>query len=423
MRKLVIIFIFTFAISCSKTDILPPVVFITMPEENTHLVVDDSINIDARLIDDQAVEYYTLSLVDLNYNPVQPVLKENCNGQQVDVNTFLSIKNSDLDAGEYIVKLTAGDGTNEKSEFVHVFIDVMEKTREAVLWISNYGNNSYLYSWDESEGVQILKTFSNLVVGAEFDGASGRLFVLFETGVLKVFTDDSFVLDWEYTGLDVYPFDYSGSIYLHENRVYVSDYEGYVRIFDFEGIQHSSIQQSDSQYITCNLLKEGEYFISELISKSNQPTRIEKSYAFSGIPVEYIETAMDVLSIMDYSSDYVMIWGNENQVARVCTLQLEYYHMYDYTELEGEILYDVVKAGELWYFTMPSGLYAMNNQANDYLVNVSLSGNKLCYDEIAGELLVAVDQQMMFFQPQENQISRQFSYLGEVVDIMIKYNK
>lgn len=239
---LILLFVFSTIHSCKKKDSTNPEVRILTPNTYATYEVFDEIQVVVDVFDEQGLDWLSVEIVTSNNIRVSNRREFNLEGHnEKEVVTTLVVSNTTIDSGDYFIRATASDGSNESSDFHEIRINQIPKVLEKTLLIKENGFDFQIDTFNSQleSGVLFTGQFGfvkgnsvdqRIIIGSE----NPSKIVGLETGDLAIVSEEQ-IID-----------DNSNSFYLGscfdpiERITYISTHDGKIRGYDKNGIQLST---------------------------------------------------------------------------------------------------------------------------------------------------------------------------------------
>ena len=348
---------------CKKEDTTGPVVKITSPNSGQSYHVGDTVFVIASISDETQITSVTVRLVNSNYISVGRDYSAPVPSNNSVINLHYVIDNLDLLTGNYYIAVIASDGHNDTKEFAPIHIIEIPKVRKGIFVLTAVDSSSFKISSVDSFHIahNVINVNGDYVASAIYSSNNELFTVGSTTGALNAFdlNDNSFL--WTHPSTSTLIPTYR-NLFLSDDLVYVSFYDGNIRAYDKSGAPKYMIQQQGF-FIPGVILKTDQYVFSELYYTSSHQNKIGAFYLVTG--TERQETLIDVNLKNIYSLDnyHLLLFGN------------------DIVTGQGKIeIYDITGNGTTQVHTIPTGNLQRVVQLDNYRYLISHSGGIYLYD-------------------------------------------
>ncbi|MFH2096612.1 MAG: hypothetical protein ABIJ16_12960, partial [Bacteroidota bacterium] len=341
MRGIVFLIIFFCLLitSCrEKVDTDPPVILITSPVENTTFSSDDIINIKGEIRDDSQVKSVSISLIDQDMNVIIPPVSISSNSAKVLLDKDFYINGQVEETGSCFLKISASDGINVSNEYIMVTIMGIIRELESVYLFSGNGSTN-VYILDSSSQPAYEFSLTHTFLDAAVSSENRQIYILSTDGLLKAINLPMNSSAWEKTNLNDFSANYKGSLDIFENLLFATYRSGYIYGFDETGTIRQSVTLSDQQYFPVSFNLHGDYLFSLLETDYPLPNLIGKYYYSTGYAMDHVEVDFDPEMVYPCDEDHVIIFGNKNNILKVCTLSVTNNLLYEISGFPAEQLW------------------------------------------------------------------------------------
>lgn len=337
-----------FQAGCRKEqDQQNPKIEIDTPTENAVFTAGDTIRIGGMAWDESRLELIRFTLTDLQYivrDYMLSITPVN-NPQHFSVDYILS---TELPEGNYLIQVSASDGTNIKYKYVPVMVQSKAKPLSALLVITNDAGNGYsLYSIDTGSTDPVLRgSWPGEYAASAISHQNKQLYI---TG--KAF-NDFYALDFEDYTID-FNLQHSGtpSLHYHEalltagDRFYLSLTEGFVKGYNKLAVQQYSATLATGRKAV-KMVREpvNNLMISAEEGQTAPGSWITLTHLGSGMALkEYkLPDLFRVVKLMPVNAAEVLIVGNLNGNGRLYLWNHEQNSLSSLLDLPGKLLNDAL---------------------------------------------------------------------------------
>ena len=254
-----------------------------------------------------------------------------------------------------------------------------------------------------------------------------QFYFLSKSGRLQAFSFADSAIVWEKTGLNNPLYEYQGQIRIIDQLVIAGYHSGRFFGFDNYGNTRFSAIITPEQYSPRSFARHHDYLIADLHTTNPYDKFIELFYYNTGASAKMKYITFDVVHFYSYDGDKdrILIWGNDNGQAKVCTLSVYYNLIYDMERTPpGGKLHDVVKTGTHEYITaIGSQIYKYDSYYDMYDdFHTGISASVLEYDEYSGEIFAA-DGKTVYALSESGDVYYQLAAQDTVRAVGLLYNR
>lgn len=365
MRNLILFFLLFFLFSCKKKDNSLPSIEVYQPAKNATINAGETITIKGKATDNIKIEHIQIWLKDESGKIVGNSKTLYADKNEFEFQTGFEVS-SLTPSGKYYFQIKANDGTNDKSEFVHVYINEVPLTAEHIWLASNTGNQSNLY--DFTTGSPVYKTsFAGDFIGSAFF-SSNKVYVNCgkHYGNLTGFNTKTNSNDWEVPCIQNPTFPYFTSISKSiEGKILVSYYNEQIKVYDAQGTLQRTIQNTPGYYSEIAFLdEENNVLICLEKPKSTGNNLLSVYYYSSGAIANQMTVNADVKGFAKNSSK-IFAFGNENNSIKKYAYQFNNKQIQlEQTINSDSLFFSFNKVNEATYFAQKNGLYTFINSTD-----------------------------------------------------------
>ncbi len=422
-------FLLCFVFSCKKdSDTTSPTVTITTPTENQSYNVNDIINVKGSVTDDNKIVAVSISLLDDQENVAHVSRSVAVTSPSMTIDAQYALDNIHLESGNYYLLITASDGTNDTHFRKKIFITAIPKVLKRVCVTSASSNSQTNFSLIDS-------TFTTIIPYHNFSGdwlgtsVSSYHQQVYECGNYTG-NFDAIFLDDNSLKFSVSHFVSSSPFFTgfcaDEQRTYTSQYDGYVKGYDYNGNQvYTAIAKSG--YFAQHLFFNNGYLIAEEKDKTSTAKRIVV-YIPTGVADKETTLTQDVVAFCEKDFENVFLFGN---VSGQCIIQLynrttnTLWNPYPYTMPVGNFLSAVQIDAYTYLIAHSNGtIYKYEYQTNNLLPYLTgYSANQLVYDNLNNELYVVETNTISSFNYTSKAFHHSINSAENILNVNFLYNR
>jgi hypothetical protein len=427
-KFLLFISIILILISCKKQSEIYSFIEIDSPLTGDSYGIYDTIYIAGKVRSDIIIKKAIFSLVQFEGN--NEVIVSQLNELEPNKTVFSfqfnkQLVKKSLVSGYYYIKLVIKSDNYEKSSFTKIFITELTKSTEAIYYTTTSNGLSLLYSLDKN----FTNTFTGLSENNLFDfciNSDENLLFSMSDIVLKSFelgnTQNNLWQKTLYAGSNYF---FKGSTAIYDNLVFINSADGHIYGYEANnyGTYRKSATLNNNDFCPLKYLKFGEKWI--VYSKSyDGKKRIETLNYETGATLSYYEIDFEVLSILEYSENKVIIWGNKDTIAKICTLNVDNNIMYEISSI-GNPIKSVAKTGNLEYiYSAANSLFKINMEyKSNSLYYENIDCDVIIFDEIDNRLIVNNETDLLVIDYNSKSLIFSHNADAKISLIKLQYNK
>lgn len=316
---------------------------------------------------------------------------------------------------------------NYPNEFIPVQIDDSPKVRLETYLLSSSNQFSFNVSKADSMHVPVLLIHATGDYSASAIYSSGHtLFTIANTtGSFNGFDlTNNALLFSKPSGFSTVPA--FQNLFLADDIVYVSYYNGNIKGYDKTGSQKYEVLQS-GYFIPDVLFKNEQYFFSEIYYSTLHENKLGVYYHVSGATKQECVLDMDIKNMFTLDDNHLLLFGN------------------DTISEKGKIeIYNETGNGTILLHTIPTGLlknvvqvdrthYFVSHSGGIYLYSFSLNGltpfvtglpvYSLTYDDVDQELFACCGNVVRVYNSSTGVFQYNINTVDSVMDVRLLYNK
>lgn len=365
MRNLILFFLLFLLFSCKKKDSNPPSIEVYKPTKNATVNAGEAISIKGKAADDIKIETIKIWLKDESGKIIGNSKTLHSDQKEFEFETGFEIS-ALTPTGKYYFQIQANDGTNDKSEFIYVYINEVPLSTEHIWLISNSGNQTSLYEF--VSGSPVYKTsFSGDFIGSSFF-SSNNVYVNCgkHYGNLTGYNTSINSNDWEVQCVQNPTFPYFTAMNKSiDDKVLVSFYNEQVKVYDEQGNLQRTIQNTLGHYSEIAFLDEENNILVCLEKPKSGGTNLLSVYYYSsGAIANQMVVNCNIKSFAGNSSK-IYAFGNENNSIKKYSYQFNNKQIQlEQTNNSDSIFFSYNKDKETTYLAQKNGLYVFIKSTN-----------------------------------------------------------
>ncbi|GAB4297889.1 MAG: hypothetical protein Kow0068_22000 [Marinilabiliales bacterium] len=394
--------------------------------ENQVFNAIDTVFVEASVSDDNKISSIKIYLIDNLFEPTGQSESITANNtEEQTVKHYFSINDIHLFSGIYYLEVEASDGINTSREYVKILIDEIPIELRKIIIVCSGSQVTDIYASDTSLLFSKMKTLQQELSGFAISSYNREIAVLTNIGSLQVFYPSDFSMLWtvSYPHLSGYPF--SGKVYAIDNYIYAGFTKGNIYGYDANGVVRKNYKINSHSHTPGVFYKHTDYmFIADVPAQPIQ-AKIEKLNFASGGFIDDYETNIDIVEFTYYDDNYIMIWGNENNTAKVCTLHVVNNVMYSIDVFPDEQLVDTEQIDDnSWIFITEDNIYNFYKNSGTVSLYLSLPGCSVVkYEELTEKLYIASNTSLFIYDYKTKTLLNTKVFPDNIIDCGFLYNK
>jgi hypothetical protein len=413
--------------SCSKDkDKSMPVITIDHPTVDQLFNALDTIQVEATIEDETALEQIEITVCDENKVPVLSTLTISPQDKKTTVNIQYPLDDINLASGDYYLWIKAFDGTNTASKYRGIHITEVPRELKYI----------YIMSLASSTTVHMQRqvvngSLENLtdINGDISSTASSSKFHLVAScgstyGDMNIFDVSSNTLLWSVPTVANPPFPYFEYLSQYNEVFYCSLYDGYIKGYNNAGTQVFSAA-SDAGTFPCKIFANTNYLFADhgLYSGNNRTFGVY--YISSGAMKQWISTDYDITNIFQKDEDNVFLFANQNGQGIIKLYSISANSAWEPHTLPAGAIYDVVQIDENNYIIAhESGLYNYQYNPNSLTTFISgINATKIKYDGVNNDLYVAQGNTINVYDYSSHALVSSITAAYSVAGFELLYNR
>ncbi len=427
MQKSIIITLIILAIfSCKKKDDTSfPVINILSPNSNQQYNFGDIINVSADIDDDKNIEFVTISLLDESQKSIGNSMNINPDIKEYSLSKQLTIDNTGIVTGAHYIQISASDGTNITKEFVKIYIQEQLLEQEGIYVFSNNNNICKVYLLENNQSLQFEFNHTYSVLDAIVNSHTQQLSILSNSGNLTTYNISNYNIAWTEDNINDFQTSFNGSLKIYDNLTFVSYRTGHIKAFDDNGVVRQTAEISETQHYPTKFFKHYEHLIAALETNYTLSNKIEKIYYSTGVPINNYDIDFTVTAMFSYNNDKAIIWGNKNNVAKVCTLSVLNNVIYELPSMPQGKLYSVEQINtNTFLLCIDNDIYTFSVGSDVFTTyKTGERADIIKYNEFSGNLYFADSNIIRIYNYSANTLIKEIVHTDKINDIEFWFNK
>ncbi|OFX48537.1 MAG: hypothetical protein A2046_03295 [Bacteroidetes bacterium GWA2_30_7] len=418
--------LFTFChTNCRKKENAFPVISVNSPANNQTFTVGDTIQIKGYVSDDKLVNNISVSIVDAQSISISSSENYTINKEYSDFSIYYCpIITEALNSESYSLKISAFDGELFSRQYVSILLSEKPLQKTGYLILTRKDDfSTYIGLYDNSLNEVSRQTINDVAKTIEIDYSENSFFYYgISSGKLIASNTNDLTEKWQISEVNNFKAGYLSKMKLLNNLLFVSHQNARINAYDKYGNIRKSAQLNDLNYETGIFNKHNEFLVC--FSNNIYQNRIECINYETGSPIRYKVIDYDAIGIEGYNNEKVLIFGNKDNIAKVCTLDVYQNIIYEIPNFPQGTLKSITKLSESEFLLLIDNKIYIFNKTNN---NISLFGTfansqYISYDSKSDELRVIENDKLQIYNFGNSQllIEKMFGY--SVYEIVAVYS-
>lgn len=414
-------------VSCREPkDEVWPEVIIEFPTANSYYSPGDTIILKADFSDDITLSYVKISLVDAYDNPVIAPVSITPSSNPYHLDAEMVIDDASLKGGIYNLRFQASDGVNTTSKFVKVNIDELDRKLLFTVVVSVEGSNQVRIQRIDSAGVfQSIYLYQGDYAASAVSNAFGMLFF---SG--KVITDLQAFNLAENERLWSVPCEQSPTGHWFETLKFsypwllVSQYDGYVRGYDRQGVQQFKSQLVANTYAESVFLS-GDLVIASLKEYSTANRQLAVFHVSGGKLIDLQSLGFIPVGFGKAGVNKAFVFGNEGSDGVIALYDLNESTLTVINRVRGKTISSVdMMSDNVFYLSAGNELYRYTYLNNSVFPLASgFENGRIACENLKEQLYVASGNKLFLVNAQNGSADTSWQFNDEILDVHLLYNK
>lgn len=310
-RYLIILLLFLLFGGCKKEEPpLAPVIVIQSPYENQAVSVPEIIRVQARISDDESLEYVSVHLIDDENQAAGVKVNYESPQNPFYLDLLYEIKDISLPGGIYYVKVKASNGTVESSATAQIQLN--ETARHLAGFVAVRRLDFSTLAIDQYDSLmQPIAGFSlqGDYAGSGINSLSNQLLLAGKTQYnLKACDLESGRETWSVPEHIIQPYHRDDCVYSFDNKWLVSSTEGVIYGYNRDGRVFFDSPQN-LHYQPQMVFMNDTYVLAEEEQLSGSRKFLASYFRISGDLIDRLEWGIDVMAFMPRSKNEIWVAG------------------------------------------------------------------------------------------------------------------
>ncbi|HEX8517091.1 MAG TPA: hypothetical protein VF868_12915 [Bacteroidia bacterium] len=426
---LIFLLCFSFFTSCKKEkDETGPKVTFTSPFENQTFAVHDYIPVKASISDETEIVSASITLVDLNYIPVQESLVLQPSSHEMWVSADYELSNIHLESGKYYLMILASDGKNDSRTFRAVMITGVPRVLKSILVASSSSSSVTNLSMVDSSfsSLNLFRSFGGDFLGTSSSSYDQRVFMCGSyTGAFTgiKLENNSVILN---IPPQVSSVPYFTGYMADDKKLYVARYDEQLFGYNNSGMNIYSARANNGYYIRKMIMNNG-YLLAEEKNKFF-PGDILVSFYTTGTYKQQVALSQEVAAFCEKDEHRVFVFGNSSGQGVIQLYDRVYNTIsnpYNYSLAPG-LITCAVKIDHDTYLVGHSNGTVYKYQYQNSSVTTFASGyssKELKYDQLNNDIYVVESNRITVIDYNSGSVINSVSSAENILGISLLYNR
>ena len=242
---------------------------------------------------------------------------------------------------------------------------------------------------------------------------------------IQLYYPSDFSVLWTKSYPHIISTPFEGRTEIIDNLLFAGFTEGNIYGYNKNGVVRQSASINSTNHSPGIFYKLDDYlYVADIPIQPVLP-KIEKMNYASGIYMDEYEIDFDIVELSTYDQDHLLIWGNNNNEAKVCTLTTVSNVMYQINNFPQEKILAVEQIdNETWLFSTTAAIYYFFKNPGTTATYLNLSDCSLInYEPVTEKLFIADNTQLMIYNYSNKSLEHTISLPFNVVKTCFLYNK
>lgn len=412
--------------SCKKhKDETLPVINILSPAEEIFISAVDTFNVKALISDNENLESISVVVLDIDQKQVSDIQSVNPSENPFNLDIDHIINDRYLESGQYYIQVSATDGVNLKKEFVKINLtSVQQEFQKAFFFCRTTTGQISVYKSDVTGGESLVMTIDEEYNDAAVNSYSRQFSLQYQNGLISSYDVDNFDLSWQVSDIHVSSIPFQGKLNIIDHYTYASTTNFRIVGYDHTGFVKKVASIENDGFFPSAFIKHEDYLM--VCDKPGMPEeRIEKLNFETGYYLTQSDVDMVSEEMYSYDEDHVIICGNKNNIAKICTLSVVNGLVWELDFFPDEKYQCGQKLSNTDYlFSIGTGLYVYN-RLNNFLTElpVSINVQKMKFEALDKKLFLSDSNIVYVYSYPQFNLLGQIELPDKVMDIEFLYNK
>lgn len=419
-----LVIILIYFLGCKKKENAFPAITVNEPINNQHFTVGDTIHVSGHVSDDVLVNSVSVSIVDAKSISISSSGNFSINKESSDFSfDFVPIISEALSSSSYSLKVSAYDGELYTRTYIPIILSEMPLIKKGYLALYRKDDfSTYMGLYDNALNEISKKTINDISKTIAIDYIENSFYYYgISSGNLIASNTVDLTEKWQIPGINNFQPGYLSNMKMINNLLFVSLQNGRINAYDKFGNIRKSAQLNDLSYETGVFNVHNEFIVC--FSHNTFQKRIECLNYETGSPMSYKVIDFDAIGIESYNNEKIVIFGNKNNIAKVCTLDVYQNIIYEIPNFPQGKIQAVANISETESLLLiDSQVYIFNKSNNNISPFGSFANSQsISYDEKSGELYIIANDKLQIYDFASSQLLIEKMFADTVCGVVPVY--
>ena len=401
------------------------------PQKSDSYKVPDTIQVKAKITDDENIEWVKVALVDNNGQSIcSSISIENIDGKEYLLNEKYPLDNMQLETDEYNLRVETSDGPNTTKEERYLTINKLEKKIKNFLVItksnseevsvtkldSNYGNKQFIFS----EPTDYLDS--------RYNSSNQQLIISGKTNYdTKAFNIPDFTMEWSVPVSGNSQNSSFTSLEANDNLFALGSSEGFIELFYKDGNNMQKLHCNSGLHPYELEIMEERVAAAEKVSAVNYVTLY---YTDGGIIDEQKSIGGEIIGLHTRKGDYsentrLVIIGNKLGRGCIWHYRINDNNLWKASELTYEKIYTTCKISDENYLAGTGKHIREHTYDPGSTVRwvENMSPDRLEYEPVTKTVIAIKNKTIYFYDWESASLKNTVQMNDQVLNVHFVYNK
>jgi len=412
------------AFSCKKVDETQPNINILSPLENTQFTVFDTVTILFEATDETQLISVDVQIVNDKFVPVTNSVSVSVSGTDYSGGAEIILSNKLLETGIYYALVTANDGVNEQRVFQKIRIAAIPKLRRAIYFsdVKNSGISAILKIDSLFQSTSLFINPNRDILKLCVNSAKDQLTFIghFSNGISTYNLNNRLEL-WSDAVFGPLQAPSYMDLFCNKSQIYTTIYEREIRSYTFKGALTMNLPTEEKRPKT--IYADDKYLIVMQNPVGASTHFLYVYHAQTRAFLWQLQIPMDVVSICKLDEDQLLLFGNDNNMARVLQYHISANGYWEPRQLpEGKLLTATKLDGQNYAIAHQNGLYFYTYNPNFLNQIRPFVYQDICFD-MARNVLVAARSNTLEEMTVSGQVLNTILHSDSIASIDVHYTR
>lgn len=392
---------------CKKKENAFPAITVNEPINNQHFTVGDTIHINGHVSDDVLVNSVSVSIVDAKSISISSSENYSINKESADFSfDFVPLISEALSSNSYSLKVSAYDGELYTRTYIPIILSEKPLIKNGYLVLYRKDDfSTYLGLYDNALNEISKKTINDISKTIAIDYNENSFYYYgISSGNLIASNSNDLTEKWQISGINNFQTGYLSNLEMINNLLFVGLQNGRINAYDKFGNIRKSAQLNDLSYEPGVFNVHNEFIVC--FSHNTFQKRIECLNYETGNPISYNVIDFDIVGMESYNNEKIVIFGNKNNIAKACTLDVYQNIIYEIPNFPQGKLQAVANISETVSLLLIDSKAYVFNKSNDHISLYSNFPNthSISYDDKSDELYIIANDKLQIYDFTNSQL-------------------